>query len=182
MTKGAKIFIGVVAGSGMGVALYYIFNRVKKYQNVTTTAHTFDFGKVADFIISFENFSATPYWDVNHWSWGYGTPAGYDRHHKPKGTISRKKAYEDLITRIKEDYVKISMALDNPISVGQMTALLSFSYNLGYDDAHTIIKNMNKGASPFSIANEIKKYVYAGGEVLQDLVERRQKEAEVFLS
>ena len=56
---------------------------------------------VKEAIVYKEGFLSTPEWDVNHWTWGYGTAAPYggnkDEPPPPYLTITRKDAQEELI-------------------------------------------------------------------------------------
>lgn len=132
--------------------------------------------KLASFIPSVEGFQATPYWDVNRYSWGYGTAAPGST-----GTITREQAFKDMATYLLNDYATLSGRVTRSLTVPQWTALLSFSYNLGIGDAYNLLNNINSG-NDAALATQWRKYVYANGEVDQRLVERREKEINLWNS
>ncbi len=132
--------------------------------------------KLASFIPSVESFSATPYWDVSRYSWGYGTAAP-----GPNGTITRAKAFQAMMGYLLSDYALLSKKVTRNLSVSQWAALLSFSYNLGTDDAIDLLPLINAG-NDTQLKNEWNRYVYAGGAINSNLVSRRAKEWALWIS
>lgn len=132
--------------------------------------------KLAAFIPSVEGFSATPYWDVSRYSWGYGTAAP-----GASGTITREQAFADMLSHLLTDYSTLSNKITRVLSVGQWVALLSFSYNLGIGNALQLVPVINTGDDQ-ALRVKWLKYVYAGGEVNQTLVKRREKEIDLWSS
>lgn len=131
---------------------------------------------LASFIPSVEGFRAHPYWDIARYSWGYGTAApGAD------GTITRDQAFADMLTHLLADYVTLSNKITRVLTVKQWVALLSFSYNLGIGNALNLVPVINSGDDT-ALSSKWAKYVYAGGVVNQDLVERRQNEINLWNS
>lgn len=137
-----------------------------------------------NFLVSWESFSAKPYWDVSHWSWGYGTRVPNSSTSKsivPKGTITREQAMSDLVNYINNDYATLSPLVKIKLNKNQWAALLSFSYNLGVDDAQRLLTNINS-QNFSSLGTQWNKYIYAGGQVSTDLVRRRAAEWQLFNS
>lgn len=132
--------------------------------------------RLASFIPSVEGFSATPYWDVQRYSWGYGTAAP-----GASGTITREQAFSDMLTYLLTDYATLSGKVTRALSVNQWVALLSFSYNLGIGNALKLVPVINYG-NDTALESEWLRYVYAGGKVSQDLVKRRKKEFSLWVS
>lgn len=65
----------------------------------------------------------------------------------------------------------------------QWAALSSWVFNVGCNNAKTstLVKRLNKGDSPNTVAaEELPKWKYAGGKVLQGLVNRRKDEIKLF--
>jgi lysozyme len=118
----------------------------------------------------FEDFSASPYWDVSRWSWGYGTAAPGS-----SGTISRARALADAKKVLTRDYGYLAPMISRKLTVNQWAALLSFSYNLGPGNADNLVPNINSG-NDAALETQWKKYVYAGGKINSVLVDRRNKE------
>lgn len=117
-----------------------------------------------------EGFRSHPYWDVDRYSWGYGTAAP-----GAEGTITRQEAFAEMSAYWMGDLVKLWPRIYIPLTTNQWAALLSFSYNLGLGNAYNLLPNINAGNFE-ALGVQWNKYVYAGGVVNSDLVARRQKE------
>lgn len=134
------------------------------------------------FLPSVEGFNTKPYWDVNRWSWGYGTrvPGSKDDPDiVPQKTITREQAFTDMMIHIEADKEYLQRFLKVDLNSNQWAALLSFSYNLGSRNADNLIPNINS-KNVAALQTQWKKYVYAGGAQLQFLVERRKKEWDLY--
>lgn len=131
---------------------------------------------VRSFLASMEGFSATSYWDVSRWSWGYGTQAP-----GPNETITRDAAADEMMRHVSVDYSTLKKIITQPLSVNQWTALLSFSYNLGPGNAQKLVPLINTG-DYMALGAKWNEFVYADHKINQDLVERRQREWELFVS
>ncbi len=132
--------------------------------------------KLASFIPGVELFDPHPYWDEKRYSWGYGTAAPGST-----GTITREQAFADMITYLLADYVKLSGRISRVLTVNQWVALLSFSYNLGVGNAYNLVSLINSGDDN-ALAAKWAKYVYASGVINNNLVQRRQKEINLWNS
>lgn len=130
---------------------------------------------LSSFIPSVEKFTAYPVWDYDQWSWGYGTAAGYDKNKKPAGSITRSKAFEDMMHVLNANYKILFPLVQRQLNANQWAALLSFSYNLGPYQADNLIPNINSG-NDAALFTQMRKYVLADGVKLQGLVNRREKE------
>lgn len=129
---------------------------------------------LASFIPSVEGFRSTPYWDSKRYSWGYGTQAP-----GPNGTISREQAFTDMFAHLMNDYSTLAPKITRALTVNQWAAYLSFSYNEGPGAALKLVPDINAGG-PQALYDHWMKYVYADGVVNDDLVERRNKEWELW--
>lgn len=132
--------------------------------------------KLAEFIPSVEGFEPHPYWDQSRYSWGYGTKAP-----GPTGTISRETAFADMLTYLLSDYEVLRPRITRTLTVNQWVALLSFSYNLGTDDAKDIAPIINSGDDS-ALHTEWMRYVHSGGIRNPVLVNRRNKEWGLWVS
>jgi GH24 family phage-related lysozyme (muramidase) len=135
-------------------------------------------------IPEFEGFSAVPYWDVSRWSWGYGTaaPGGPDDTDPATGqpyTITREQAISDSNRILAADYAFLSPKLTRSLNANQWAAWLSFAYNLGLGNADNLIQNINSGDDA-ALQSQWLQYVHSGGQVNQDLVNRRNKEWQIW--
>ncbi len=132
---------------------------------------------VLEFIKGEEGFSAKSYSDYKQISYGYGSKSpGINT------TITEPEAARILAVRIKEDAAKIKAALTKKVTKNQMTALVSFTYNVGFGNTINIIRRINNGLSKQEVAAAIKLYNKAGGKIHPGLVKRREKGAALFLS
>lgn len=132
--------------------------------------------KLAYFIPLVEGFRAHPYWDVSRWSWGYGTKAPGET-----GTITRDQAFADMVSYLLADYDLLKPKIHRSLSVSQWAAYLSFSYNLGNDDAIDLVPYINAGDDT-KLSEQWMRYVHANGVVNDDLVARRKKELALWFS
>jgi GH24 family phage-related lysozyme (muramidase) len=144
------------------------------YQHITFKARLI--GKLSTFIPSVEGFRASPYWDVSRYSWGYGTAAP-----GPSGSISRPQAFTEMLVHLMNDYDVLRPQVQRPLSTNQWTAYLSFSYSVGVGNADNLLVNINSG-NDTALAAQWRKYIYAGGVVNQNLVQRREKELALWFT
>lgn len=147
----------------------------------TTTAIT---NVLSDFIPEVEGFSATPYWDVKQWTWGYGTKvpgSGTNSSINPGGTVTREQAFIYMMDHIQKDYNYLFPLITRSLNANQWAAYLSFSYNLGPGNADNLAANINSN-NDAALFIQWAKYIYAGGVVVPALVERRAKEIELWQS
>lgn len=131
---------------------------------------------LAVFMPQVEGFSATPYWDIDRYSWGYGTPAP-----GPNGTITRAQAFADMVQHYSDDYPQLSALITRKLRATQWAALLSFSYNTGIGNADNLVANINSGDDS-ELGVQWNKYVYAGGVRNSSLVQRRALEWQLWQS
>lgn len=86
-----------------------------------------------------------------------------------------------MLTHLLNDYEQLRPQISRTLTVNQWAAYLSFSYNEGVGKADNLIGNINSG-NDTALAAQWRKYVYAGGVVNQNLVERREKELALWFS
>lgn len=127
----------------------------------------------------FEGFSATPYQDsVGVWTIGFGT-TGADVSPLPR-FLSRRDAQDLLARKLAEKYEPSVNGLGVPLNQNQFDALVSLAYNvgpgvMGWQIGRDLLAR-NYGAA----SADFMHYVYAGGQVLQGLVNRRNAERQLF--
>ena len=143
-----------------------------------------------NFIHQNEGFSSKPIWDYKQWSWGYGTrvPGSIDDKNKnPGGTITRDQAANEAAKVMAEHYQYLSKLITRPLTANQWAALLSFSYNLGKYNADNLIAmapvvgNINSGNDQALFSQWIQ-YINAGGQPLDSLKKRREREIALWRS
>ncbi|KAF9449595.1 glycoside hydrolase family 24 protein [Macrolepiota fuliginosa MF-IS2] len=99
--------------------------------------------------------------------------------------LTTTTASQLLLSDLKEFEQCISDYVDDnvPLNENQYGALVSWSFNVGCPNAQssTLIARLNAGDDPNTVAaEELPKWVYAGGEVLPGLVTRRNEEVSLF--
>lgn len=148
---------------------------------------------LAKFLPSVESYSATPYWDFKQWSWGYGTrvpgsPLPVDGvlsktwpANIPKPTTTRERAFADMQAYFNNDLMELLPLVKVQLKPNQWAAFLSFSYNLGRGNADNLLPNINARDNA-ALEVQWKKYVLAGGVRNENLVARREKEWQLWIS
>lgn len=130
-------------------------------------------------IPEFESFSASPYWDVSRYSWGYGTAAPGST-----GTITKAEAFQEMLDHFNADYNTLAPQISRVLAPYQWAALLSFSYNEGSGYADNLIPNINSGSdndlrNQWMLYNKVRdannNLVYS-----QTLADRRAREWEIW--
>ena len=127
-----------------------------------------------------EKFSAVPYLDVNRMAIGYGYQIKEGENYKK---ITKRKAEELLEKDIEWVNNTISKNVEATLTQNQYDAITSFVYNIGetnFRSSDLLEKLNNKNYS--GAAEEFKRWVWADGEILKGLEERRQIEYELFLT
>ncbi len=130
----------------------------------------------AELVIKFEGFRSKPYWDVNRYSWGYGTRAPGST-----GTISKARAFAELMETLVTDYNYLQPMISRKLAPAQWAALLSFSYNTGRGNADNLVTNINSG-NDYLLGIQWNKYIYSDGKVNPVLVDRRAREWQTWLT
>lgn len=142
--------------------------------------------KGTELIKSFEGCALNAYLDsVNVPTIGYGATFYED---------GKKVKLGDRITQIEAnkllDYhidlfsVKVKRLIKVELNDNQFSALVSFSFNLGYNalGRSTLLKKVNHNPNDITIKNEFLKWNRAGGRVLNGLTRRRQDEARLYFT
>jgi lysozyme len=170
MTKQKEKWLWI---GGAGIAAILIFAVGSSYEII-----------LSQFLKDWEGFSNTPYWDVRQWSWGYGTKvpgSSTSQYNVPGGTITREKAMQDLLQYARSDKAYLTPLINVNLRPDQWAALLSFSYNLGNDDADNLVYNINT-ADWKALEDQWKRYIYVNGQISQHQIDRREAEWELFSS
>lgn len=118
-------------------------------------------------IADYEGFVSTPRWDNKQYSWGYGTMAP-----GANGTITEAQAWADLKAVVSSNYDTLTGQLSRDLNGNQWIALLDFAYNEGIGAAGNLAQYINAGDDTI-LQQHWQSYIYAGGVVNSNLVERR---------
>ena len=136
--------------------------------------------KAANFISDLEGFKEYAYLDsAGICTYGFGftkTPNGnkvsqFDR-------ISKEKSTEFIKTIILKDYLQLKHLVRVPLNEYQWISLLCFVYNIGITrfSRSTLLSKINKNAGKEEITREFKRWIYANGQLIKGLQNRRNKE------
>ena len=137
-------------------------------------------------IKKFEGFRGQAYQcSAEVWTIGYGsTRYKNGTEVKPGDSIFKDEATKLLEHKLQSIYEPIIHKLVKvELNQNQFDALVSFVYNIGESQfkRSTLLKKLNK-EDYRSAAEEFDKWVNAGGQKLQGLVNRREQEKILFLS
>ncbi|WP_373816610.1 lysozyme [Jeotgalibaca porci] len=137
-----------------------------------------------DLIGQFEGLRLNSYDDgVGVWTIGWGTtvyPNGQKVKKGDKITLEQAKQYKA------HDLTKFEKAVNDavkvPLNQNQFNALVSLAYNIGESafTNSTLVKRLNDGNYKAAAA-QFLAWVNPGGKRMQGLVNRRNKERELFL-
>ena len=136
--------------------------------------------KASVFIEELEGFKEYAYLDsAGIWTYGIGftkTPNGnavqkYDR-------ITKVDSHSFLQKIVMRDLLQIQKVVRVPLNDYQWIALLSFVYNVGLTRFRrsTLLSKINKQDSKEEITKEFRRWVYAKGQLVRGLQNRRNKE------
>lgn len=137
-------------------------------------------------IKKFEGFRANAYQcSAGVWTIGYGSTRYENGEEvKPGDSIFKDEATRLFKYKLRSIYEPIIHDLVKvELNQNQFDALVSFVYNIGESQLKksTLLKKLNQqdyeGAS-----EEFEKWVYAGGQKLPGLINRREQEKTLFLS
>ena len=97
--------------------------------------------------------------------------------------ISKEQAEVLLLLDVSNIEKQID-ALKLGLSIERYEAVVDFVYNLGIGNfkSSTLYKYMKKNPDDIRIKNEIQRWVYCNGRILEGLKKRRQWEAEHYFS
>jgi len=136
-----------------------------------------------DLIKQFEGLRLTAYeCAAGVWTIGWGH-TGKDA--VPGKTITKDRAEQILRIDVRRFEDAVNLLITVPLNQQQFDALVSFTFNCGVGalEESTLRKRLNKGEDPNTVAREeLPKWVKAGSKTLPGLVERREKEVELFTS
>jgi GH24 family phage-related lysozyme (muramidase) len=137
---------------------------------------------------NFEGFRPYPYNDAaGHCTIGYGTKLSDGRctaaiKQKYAAGISRATAAQLLQQALQQADQAVGTSVKVPLLPNERAALDSFVYNVGSGafKGSTLLKNLNQG-NKAAAAQQLLRWVHAGGKVLKGLQNRRQAELNLFI-
>lgn len=142
---------------------------------------------VIEFIKEYEGFRSYVYWDGGNAYIGYGTIV-YSKDY-PNG-ISREGADALLREALAVKEAALNKAMDKygfTLTQNQFDAMMSFTYNIGtgwMSTKNRIFRYLTEGAhnhTDLEMVNAIGAWCRQGGQIVRKLVERRLREAVMFV-
>lgn len=138
------------------------------------------YSKAVEIICEFEGFSSVAYkCPAGVWTIGYGQTHGV----REGMTISEPEARKYVEEQCEKIAKSILGLLKVQVNENQLSALISFYYNIGCGAfmRSTLLRKLNAGDIQ-GAANEFLKWNKANGKVLAGLTRRREAERQLFLS
>lgn len=98
--------------------------------------------------------------------------------------ITKEKAESEFKHHFDKFFNDVQSRLKVSVSESQLASLVSFAYNVGINAllTSTLWKKLHANEPKKVVADEFKKWVYAGGNKVQGLVNRRESERNLFLT
>lgn len=133
------------------------------------------------YLLTYEGFRSSPYWDYKQWSWGYGTAAGFDKSDKPEGEITKEQALKEALAHAEKDRKELAKVIKRKLTGKQWAALLSFSYNLGLGNALKIVDTLNEWDTELLMYRWLS-FNKVDGVLNEGILNRRKDEWKKFIS
>lgn len=144
--------------------------------------------RAIELVKKFEGFSEHPYTcPAGKLTIGYGSTMwgenGKKRRIWETLRVSEGEATTQMVGDLEELAAKITKDAVVPLSDAQMGALVAFAYNVGYTalKTSTLWRKLNLGDYQ-GAADQLDRWVHAGGRKIRGLATRRAAEKELFLS
>ena len=169
-----------------GALLFAYHKSLEEFEGAPIDYNGRDISPAVDLIKKWEGFRSNAYKDpVGIWTIGWGTTRYPNGSRVKQGdTVTQRKAEEFLWHDIQRVAMKpIERLVKVPLNDAQLSALISFTYNLGGGNLSksTLLKKLNAGDYA-GAGGEFHRWNKAGGKVLRGLVRRRQDEFELWSS
>lgn len=142
--------------------------------------------KAASIIAIFEGKKLKAYQDQGKvWTIGYGSTFNIDENRlvREGDTITEATALRWLKTITANLQADIKKLVKVPVTQNQLDSLTSLAYNIGPTAfaESTLLELLNAGKSKMVVADQFMRWVYVKKLMNKGLLNRRQKEMELFL-
>lgn len=137
----------------------------------------------AERIANYEGFRANAYWDVNHYSIGYGTRARSATEGPISTTEGRRRLRHHADAAVGKPLRAVLSEVKLTLNQNQFDAAVSLGYNLGsgvFGPTWDFGQALRSGDLEV-IADAFLRYDKSEGKVLAGLTRRRKEERELFL-
>lgn len=127
------------------------------------------------------------YPDAGGWAIGYGSQYNWDQRRPVRqGDRIDSAATADRWMRLELQQINQDLArlITRPQSESQLVALRSFVYNIGTPQfqASDMLQLINAGAPRQAVADQFDRWIYSQGRIVNNLVQRRAIEKQIYLS
>jgi lysozyme len=140
----------------------------------------------SELIKSFEGLRLQSYRDsAGVWTIGYGTTVYPNGQRVQAGdTITEAQANEYFEHDFQNFASGVSKLVTVPVNPNQIAAMTSLAYNIGLGafENSTLLRFVNQNPENPLIYNEFLRWVYANGNFVAGLLNRREQEAELYFS
>ena len=140
--------------------------------------------KASETLVSFlkkaEGCKLVAYQDAKGvWTIGYGHTDGVNQ-----GMLITEKTADGFLKQDIRNAEHCINQMDIDLTQEQFDALVSFVFNVGVQafNTSTLKKKILKNPNDPSIADEFRRWVYAGNKMLPGLVKRREQEIKLYYS
>ena len=115
---------------------------------------------------------------------GYGSTMYTDGSKIKLGDVITKEKAEELLLWEVKNKTNVLRGLNLKINQNQFDALTSFIFNVGVGNflTSTLLKRIKVKANDPDIRNQFQRWIYNDGKILDGLVKRRKKEADLYFS
>lgn len=99
-------------------------------------------------------------------------------------TWTQAQADSSLLDEVEKCATRINALITKPINNNQLSALVSFTYNVGLNAFYhsRLLIYLNQGLSKDVVAKEFLRWDHGGGKVIPGLTRRRRIEHDLYLS
>lgn len=172
------------------IGLFLLFSLTKTGRKFAMETWTTITNLGTNLVAKLEGYSGTVYRDIaGFWTIGYGHKIKPGENFYPYGTVKTIN-HDDAKKLLTKDMQQAADVVNKyvvvPLNENQFNALVSFVYNTSSNDEHifansTLLKKLNSGDYQ-GAADELNKWVYAGGKISNGLIARRETEKNLFLA
>lgn len=138
-----------------------------------------------NYLTSTEGFMPRPYLDpkgntMGKYSTGFGHQIQPNEQYLMTKVLSRADATALLQKDLAYYVAAVNASIKRPVTQAQFDALVDFAYNDGTGAEAKVISTWNTTGDSTQTVQHLQEYVYANGAINQNLIARRQYEANLF--
>lgn len=140
-----------------------------------------------EIIKEFEGFKSKPYLcsagipTIGYGSTYYANGKSVTMKDKPIDELQANILLENTVSKFQDG---VNSLVKSKINENKQAALISFAYNLGLSALKnsTLLKKVNSNPQDLTIAQEFNRWINANGVPVKGLINRRNKESQLYFS